>query len=358
MSADPWSPRPERVVVFRALALGDMLCAVPALRALRAFLPQAHVTLAALPWAGPFVHRFGAYVDDLLEFPGYPGCPEQEGPLEGLLDFLAAARAREFDVAIQLHGSGGMSNRVVSLMGAKRMAGFRPAGAPADPAHGPWMMPWPGSEPEIHRHLGLMAFLGVPLRGSHLELPLEAADRQACESLCTEHRLKPGGYVCIHPGARLASRRWPPERFAEVASAIARQGYPIVLTGSPGEASLTGAIASRLRGAIDLAGRTSLGGMGALLSQSALVVCNDTGVSHIAAAVGAPSVVVASGSDVRRWAPLDAARHPVVWHDMPCRPCAHEACPYEHHGCAMGVTVEAVVTRALRLLEEGIPHAA
>jgi ADP-heptose:LPS heptosyltransferase len=358
VSAHLWSPRPARIVVFRALALGDMLCAVPALRALRAFLPRAHITLAALPWAESFVHRFRAYVDELLPFPGYPGYPEQDGPIEGFLDFLAVARASKFDVAIQLHGSGGMSNRVVSLMGARHMAGFRPAGAPADPSLGPWMMPWPDSQPEIHRYLSLMAFLGVPLRGEELELPLEAADWQAYESLARAHHLEPGGYVCVHPGARLASRRWPPERFAEVAAAITREGYPIVLTGSPAEAALTAVVRQRLRAAIDLTGQTSLGSMAALVSRSALLVCNDTGVSHIAAAVGAPSVVVASGSDVRRWAPLDAARHPVLWHDMPCRPCAHESCPLERHGCALGVSVESVVAQSLRLLQEKLPHAA
>ena len=141
-------------------------------------------------------------------------------------------------------------------------------------------------------------------------------------------------------------------------AALAREGRRVVVTGSPSEAELTRAVASRLPGAAtDLAGRTTLGSLAALVSRSALLVCNDTGVSHVAAATGARSVVIASGSDVRRWAPLDAARHPVLWHDMPCRPCAHDECPVGH-GCALGVPVERVLAEAHRILSTEIRHAA
>src|SRR2546421_215741 len=99
-SMDLWSPPPERIAVFRALQLGDMLCAVPALRALRAHAPHARITLVGLPWAESFVERFPAYIDDLLPFPGYPGYPEQDGTIPAFLDFLDAARAKRFDLAI------------------------------------------------------------------------------------------------------------------------------------------------------------------------------------------------------------------------------------------------------------------
>ena len=82
---------------------------------------------------------------------------------------------------------------------------------------------------------------------------------------------------------------------------------------------------------------------GTLMQRARLLVCNDTGVSHIAAAVGTPSVIVASGSDVRRWAPLDRQRHRVLHYPVPCRPCEHAECPLANHPCARGVTVEAVM---------------
>lgn len=348
MASASWNPRPRRIAVFRALALGDMLCAVPALRALRAHVPEARITLIGLAWAKSFVERFHEYVDELLPFPGYPGYPEQEGAIPAFLDFLGAARERRFDLAIQLHGSGELTNRIVGLLGAKRVTGF---------GDEPGFLPWPSSN-EIHRYLALMRHLGVPLKGEHLELPITWTDWELWEEVARRHRLLPGTFICLHPGARLQSRRWPAARFAAVGAALAQRGYTIALTGSPGEASLIAEIAAQVPGAVDLAGETTLGSLAAAIAKSALLVCNDTGVSHVAAAVGAASVVIASGSDVRRWRPLDEALHPVIWHETPCRPCAHDVCPVGH-GCALGVPVERVLGEARRMLDERrIPHAA
>ena len=376
MAIDLWNPPPGRIAVFRALQLGDMLCSVPALRALRAHMPHARITLVGLPWAQSFVDRFHAYVDDLLPFPGYPGYPEQEGTIPAFLDFLNAAREKRFDLAIQLHGSGELTNRIVRLLEAKKTVGFVKEGVtPADEAVTPAKaggqldprlrgddmvaVTWPEHVNEIHRYTTMMEAIGVPLQGDHLELPLDWTDWELYEDVVTRHRLPEGRFVVIHPGARLLSRRWPLERFAAVGNALARDGWQLVVTGSPAEARITYDLVSRLpKGTHDLTGQTSLGSMAALISRSALLVCNDTGVSHIAAAMNAPSVVVASGSDVKRWRPLDAEHHPVMWHDVPCRPCAFDACPVGHH-CALGVSADAVIAEARRLLStRNIRHAA
>jgi len=85
------------------------------------------------------------------------------------------------------------------------------------------------------------------------------------------------------------------------------------------------------------------------VARARLVLANDTGISHIAAALRAPSVIVASGSDPRRWAPLDRRLHRVLWHPTECRPCAHRDCPIGHP-CALGVTVEQVTQEASNLV--------
>jgi ADP-heptose:LPS heptosyltransferase len=360
-----WDPPPRRIAVFRALALGDMLCAVPALRALRAHAPESRITLIGLPWAESFVERFGAYIDDFIPFPGFPGYPEQEGAIPAFLDFLRTAQQKRFDLTIQLHGSGELTNRIVALLGAPRRAGFarlatdnveRP-GSRLNGNDGGFFPAWPETAHEVHRYLLLMEHLGVPLQGEHLELPITWTDWELWEEVARRHRLREGAFVCIHPGARLRSRRWPAARFAAVGGALAKDGWAIAVTGSPAEASLTAEIASQVPGAIDLAGETSLGSLAALITKSALLVCNDTGVSHVAAAVGSPSVVIACGSDVRRWAPLDAVRHPVLWRDVPCRPCMHDVCPVGH-GCALALPVEGVLDHARRILEQGFRHVA
>ena len=338
---------PRKLAVFRALQLGDMLCAVPALRALRAAAPHARITLIGLPWATAFVKRFSHYLDDLLVFPGFPGFPEQPAHLNAMPHFLAEAQRRRFSLAIQLHGSGGLSNALTVLLGAERNAGCYLKGQYCpDPAR---FMQWDDEEHEVLRPLRLMRFLGVEPQGEHLEFPLTDADFRSLQR-CHMHLPPPGSYVCIHPGARLPSRRWQPRRFAEVADRLAIQGWKVVLTGSPGEAELVRAVQDAMRmPALDLCGRTELGALAALIAQARLVVSNDTGVSHIAAALATPSVVVCCGSDPQRWAPLDGGRHRVISAPVECRPCMHAECPVGHR-CAEEVSAATVADTATRLL--------
>jgi ADP-heptose:LPS heptosyltransferase len=344
--------RMRRIAVFRALQLGDLLCAVPALRALRKAAPQARITLIGLPWASSFVERFDHYVDDFIAFPGYPGMPESVPQPEAMPRFLEAARARRFDLALQMHGSGALTNPLVLSLGAARSAGFYLAGEPCpDPSTFAY---WQPHEHEVLRYLRLLWMLGAPPQGEHLEFPTRQSDHE--ELARTVPALRVGGHACIHPGARLPSRRWPPQRFAEVADALAGQGLTVVVTGSADERALTGATLDAMRmPAIDLTGRTSLGALAVLLSNACLLVCNDTGVSHVAAAVGTPSVVVCSGADPGRWAPLDSRRHRVLHADVPCRPCSHYECPIGHP-CARGVGSEQVLAAASRLRDEFTLH--
>jgi ADP-heptose:LPS heptosyltransferase len=158
-------------------------------------------------------------------------------------------------------------------------------------------------------------------------------------------------FACLHAGAQLASRRWLPERFAAVADALAQRGLRIVLTGSAPEAPLTRLIRAQMTSpALDLAGRTSLFELAALVERAQLVVCNDTGMSHIAAAVGTRSVVISSGADAERWSPLDSRRHRVMWRQVPCRPCAYRECPFGHE-CARGVLASEVIEAARTMLD-------
>jgi len=258
--------------------------------------------------------------------------------------FLERLQAERFDLALQLHGSGAIVNPLVALFGARRSAGYvTPEGFAPDPE---LFAPYPEAEHEIRINLGLVEWLGAPSCGEELAFPLLPADEANFAALPEAASLEPGRYVCVHPGARLPSRRWPPERFAAVADALAGDGFQIVLTGAAGEAPLTMAVRAAMRApAVDLAGKTGLGSLGVLLRGAALLVCNDTGVSHIAAALRLPSVVIASGSDPARWAPIDGERHRVLAHPVPCRPCAYSDCPIGHD-CALGVTVEAVLAAA------------
>jgi ADP-heptose:LPS heptosyltransferase len=343
---------PRTIAVLRALQLGDLLCAVPALRALRRALPGSRITLVGLPWARAFAARFGHLVDDFIPFPGFPGLPETRPDLAALPGFLQAVHAARFDAVIQLHGRGDVTNPLAAAFGAPVHAGFVARGAWCpDPAR---HAPWPETGHEIVRLLSLVDHLGIARAGTALEFPLTAEEREAAARLRAAHGLQPGAYVCVHPGARLASRRWPVERFAAVARRVAGEGMRVVVTGSAEEAALAARVVRGLRGAVDCAGRTPLGALGALVAGARLVVCNDTGVSHVAAALRTPSVVVSCGADPWRFAPLDRGRHDVLHERMACRPCSHDQCPIGHP-CALAVDVDTVAARVLARLGEGSP---
>lgn len=305
-------PLPQRIAIVRSLpGLGDLLCAIPAWRSLRAALPEAQITLIGLPWARAFVERYTAYLNDFLEFPGYPGIPEVPPPLTKLPAFFASVQQQSFDLALQMHGSGIVSNPFTVLLGARVNAGFYlPGQYCPDPDH---FLPYPEHEPEIWRHLRLMEFLGIPLQGSELEFPLGEEDFYELHTIEEVRNLQHGEYVCIHPGASVHTRRWSLEKFAAVADALAARGFQVVLTGTAAEAELTQAVREVMQfSSIDLAGRTTLGAIAALLSNARLLVCNDTGISHLAAALRVRSVVIFSTSDPNRWAPLDRDLHRVL----------------------------------------------
>jgi ADP-heptose:LPS heptosyltransferase len=331
-----------KIAIFRALQLGDLLCAIPAVRAVRAANPAARIALVGLPWARELAMRFSRYFDGFVAFPGFPGMPEQAPDMAAIPRFLDDVHREKFDLVLQMHGSGELSNPLAVLMGGALTAGFyRPGHYRPDAQR---FFAWRDDEHEVLRWLRLAAELGMEARGAGLEFPLGERDRAEWRALGL------GDYAVLHAGSQLPSRRWPAERFAEAGDALAAEGLQIVLTGTAAEAALTRRVASQMREpAIDLAGRTTLGGLAAVIARARILVCNDTGVSHIAAATRTPSVVVACGSDPRRWAPLDRERHRVLAHEVACRPCAHRDCPIGHP-CALAISPRQVIEETRKAL--------
>ncbi|WP_343619919.1 glycosyltransferase family 9 protein [Ralstonia sp.] len=346
----------RRIAVFRALQLGDMLCAVPALHALRAAAPQAHITLVGLPWACQFQQRYTDLLDDFVAFPGGEGFPEA-GPADAdaTHTFYAGMRARCLDVAVQLHGSGPQSTEVVRQFGAHHVFGFQPSGVIARHANA-GLLPWPTQLPEAQRLLALLNHLGAPAVPATPDFPLGRDDYAEALALLRHQALDRDRLVCLHPGARMPTRRWWPERFAAVADTLIVSGFHVAFTGAPSEAALVEEVRGHMRQrSASVVGQTSLGGLAALLRLARLLICNDTGVSHVAAAVRAPSLVIACGSDVERWAPADRTLHRVLAAHPPCRPCMHWTCPTDHE-CARDVTVHQVLDAAYAALFDPDVH--
>jgi ADP-heptose:LPS heptosyltransferase len=308
MNTSPSRNVPDSIAVFRALQLGDLLCAVPAWRALRAAYPRTHIALIGLPWAQTFVDRFRQYFDEFIVFPGYPGLPEQQPDLNQLPSFLAGLQQRRFDWLLQMHGSGSYVNDLMRICGARNSAGFYTP--PGDCPDHRWFMPYPDHGSEIHRHMSLMTFLGIPLCGDELEFPLTPDDHASFAGLDAVASFAPGSFVCLHPGGRGTNRRWSLDSFVSVARALSSRGVRIVVTGTVEETDLGDRLIRALSTPpVNVMGKTSLGTLGVLISRAQLLISNDTGVSHMAAALKTPSVIISVGSDPDRWAPLDRNRH-------------------------------------------------
>ena len=297
------------ILVFRALQVGDMLCAVPALRALRNACPSARIILVGLPWAAQLPGRFPHLIDAFIPFPGHPRLPEQGADAVSIRAFYRQVRALHADLAIQLHGSGEFSNAIARRLGAKKTTGFT-----RHPEMNPGFLRYPEQGHEIERLCALMRALGSTADDTSLEFPLLADDHAELNAAGVPLSVAGDDYVCLHPGARDPRRRWPAARFAAVGDHLARAfGVKVVLTGSGAERELAAEVAAQMNEpAINAAQPISLGAMAALIDGARLLVCNDTGASHIAAALRVPSVVVFGHADVGRWAPLDRQRHRCV----------------------------------------------
>jgi ADP-heptose:LPS heptosyltransferase len=309
------SPHIKKIGVFRALQLGDMLCIIPAMRALRAAYPQAEIVLLGLPWAKSFTERFSDYFDRFIHFPGYPGLPEQPFDPASFADFLPRIQAEQFDLILQMQGNGSVVNSMVQLLGAKQTAGFKIAGHYA-PENG-LFLPYPDSLHEIERHVLLMEYLRIPSQGVNLEFPLTDDDLVELNSLYPN--LQPQQYICVHPGSRGAWRQWPVEHFAALADYCVEQGFAVIVTGTKDELQIVDAVISKMKYApVNAAGKTSLGAIGALIKNAAMLISNCTGVSHIAAAFKTPSIVISMDGEPERWGPMDKHLHRTInWLKVP-----------------------------------------
>jgi ADP-heptose:LPS heptosyltransferase len=305
-SAPPCDPvaAVARVAVLRALpGLGDLLCVVPALRALRTAWPAADLTYIGLPRTEWFAERFSPYIDRFEPLRAWSGLPETADDPAEQEAFSSRMRARRFDIAFQLHGDGPVTNDLIATLGASRTAGLARPGAPRPDAR---TFPDVPDASEVERTLLPVRAAGVATDDRGLAWPESPFDVRGLFGL------EPDTYAVLHAGASLPSRRWAPAGFARVADVLGGLGLEIVLTGVAAEAAITRRVAASTRApTVDLAGALDLGGAAALIRRARLVVTNDTGVSHLAAAVGTPSVVVFTVTDPGRWKP-EAAIHVAV----------------------------------------------
>jgi ADP-heptose:LPS heptosyltransferase len=282
------------VLVLRALGLGDFLTAVPALRAIADAFPDHRRLLAGPAPLAPLI--------DLVH--AGAGRPALHGvvdvaPLRSLPRDLAGA-----EVAVNLHGRGPQSHRLLLALAPERLFAFAHRDVP-ESRDGPR---WMAGEHEVGRWCRLLRDSGMDCDAAALEI-----ERPDVEE--TWLPVRASGATLLHPGAASAARRWPVERWIAVARAERNAGRVVLLSGSRAELSVAEGIACRAGlapGAV-LAGRTDLRQLAALVGGVRRVVCGDTGVGHLASALGTPSVVLFGPVSPREWGPPPLRRHRVLW---------------------------------------------
>jgi len=301
--------------MLRALGLGDFLTGVPAYRALRAAYPEHETVLAAPAVLAPLATLTGA-IDRVLpaaglEPVGWTGPPP--------------------DVAVDLHGDGPASHRVVAALNARRTMLYASPRAPD--AYGPW---WDPGEHEVTRWCRLLEWYGIAADPGDLSLarPVSAV---------------PADVVVLHPGAASTGRRWPAERFAAVARALTRDGHRVVITATSAERSLARSVAAEAGLSPGAVLDTGLLDLAALVASARAVICNDTGVSHLATAYGTPSATLFGPVSPALWGPPPGrSRHVALWHGDGERPGdAHGA---ETDPRLLQISVEEVLTATADLL--------
>ncbi|GHG42121.1 hypothetical protein GCM10012320_04780 [Sinomonas cellulolyticus] len=276
------------LLALRALKLGDLLVAVPALRGLRRAFPGHELILAAPGWLAPVVPLIGG-INRLLETPGLDDPLPWEGPV---------------DIAVNLHGNGPESRgRLEELSPTYRIGHAAPG----------WAGPeWDDSLHERERWARLVSWHGIPASPDDFRL-------------CPPETPAPAeGATIIHVGAAYGSRRWPMERFADVAAVLALKGHRVMVTGGPEDTFRAAAVAraAGLPRTACAAGVWALDEFAAAIAAARVVITADTSAGHLASAYGTPSVVLFGPATPEQWGPPADGPHivltdPLVRHGDP-----------------------------------------
>ena len=356
----------RRVLVIRLDGVGDVLLAGPAVRAVAA-APDREVTLLCGP-AGASAARLLPGVAQVLEWASpwvlNPPPPVTRGTVDRFVDALAQHGFAEAVVLTSYHQSPLPTALLLRLAGVRRITGasvdypgtlldvrLRPGDGPGDDL--------PEDLPEPERALAIAAAAGYRLP------PGDAGGLAVLPPPPTGHLLAPldgDPYVVLHPGAAVPARRWPAAHHRTTAGLLARRGTAVVVTGGPDERDLTAEVAAGAADegghVLDLAGRTGLPELSAVLAGAEVVVVGNTGAAHLAAAVGTPVVsLFAPVVPAVRWRPY-RVRHVLLGDQAaPCRDTRARDCPVPGHPCLSLVPPTAVLdaVHRLRAGTRGVP---
>ncbi|NJL38652.1 MAG: lipopolysaccharide heptosyltransferase II [Leptolyngbyaceae cyanobacterium SM1_4_3] len=348
----------KNILCVRLDTIGDVIMTTPAIRALKASQPQRRITLLTSS-AGSVVAPLIPELDDLIVYDSpWLKATAPRGDSSPEYEMIERLRQANFDAAIifTVYSQNPLPSAFLCYM----------AGIPLRLAHcheNPYQLltdwikdPEPDqfTRHEVRRQLDLVASVGSEIADQQMSLKVpETARIRVLQQLQELGINLEHPWIVIHPGATALSRRYPPERFADVADQLVQQyGIPVIFTGTTPEQELVTSICQDMNAAShSLVGCLSLGELTALLDLAPLLISNNTGPVHIAAAVGTPVVDLYALTNPQH-TPWEVPNR-VLFHDVPCRICYKSICPEGHYHCLRLVEPETVVEAALELLQQG-----
>jgi ADP-heptose:LPS heptosyltransferase len=343
--AETATHRPIRILVLQVGGIGDLVMSVPSLRAVREAHPRAQIVLFAISRAADLLAR-APYVDSVVTGPFFETAGHS--PTRVLRSILGSCatlwrlRQHRPNIVVDLNAiesdASGLKRAflILSVCSRKRVGrdtngrGFYLTHKAEEVLLSP--------EHEVHRMARTVEAMGARVTDTRLELFLTQRDRAEAESYLSGLGASPAGPICgLNPCAFRPTRNWGEENFVEVGRYLRdRHGGLLVITGGPGDGPLASRVAKATGGhaAIGL----SLGGLSALLARCRLLVTNDTGPMHLAAAVGTPVVAIFGPENAGRYGPfLPPERCIVVQERVDCAPCTLHECTEQGHRCMVGL---------------------
>jgi heptosyltransferase-2 len=336
---------PRSILIYSPSWIGDAVMSLGAVRSLRAAYRDAHIAVLTRPAVQDLYSGCEA-VDEALV---YDRDGDHRGP-RGFFRMARALRDRRFESAI-LFPNAFRAAALIFAAGVPERCGYATDGRgflltrPVAP------QPRPFGRHQVHYYLDLLRLLGIPAGPPDTRLTVtKAARERALLLLADEGHVAGEPLVGIHPGATNGSaKRWLPERFAGVVERLAEAHRArVVVLGGSEERDLAREVAHHLtRPPFLLAGRTSLAELMGVLQSLSVLVANDSGPMHVAAALGVPTVAVFGPSDERETAPAGPSTR-TVRQRVDCSPCLFKECPIDHR-CMTRVEESAVYQAAMEL---------
>lgn len=352
MSAGSWQ-QAKRILCIRLDYMGDVLMSTPAIRALKQSIPGAEITLLTSS-SGEAVARFIPEIDQVMRYAA-PWMKSSAGHDPSAdMDFVAELAQRRFDAAVifTVYSQNPLPAAMLCYL----------AGIPLRLAHcreNPYRLlthwvretePQEQVRHEVRRQLDLVATVGAKADDERLSLRVPPASTARVIDRLQSMGIDPyGTWIAMHPGATAASRRYPPQQWRVAATELSALLHcPLVFTGGHDEAPLIDEIREGLPGTHSLAGRLELDQLAALIALAPVLVSNNTGPAHIAAAVGTPIVDLYALTNPQHTPWQVPSR--VLFRDVPCRYCYKSVCPEGHALCLTGVPPSETVQATIELL--------